>query len=362
MKNPNKIFSSAFNSQIEGDHLKAENLYRKLLKSNPEWEAKKTITFNLGLVSMSLNKYNEAIKYFNISNSLESTDENEWNKCLCYLNLKDWDNALKLFPSRYGNSRQPGTAVKFPKFPIHQINNAKESKNKNLLVLNEQGLGDEILFSTQLLKLDKIVNKALVQVSTDTIDLLNKIYKFKNIELVCFDSIPIEDVEKYDMYIGLGDVFISLYEIGESLSIDNGYIHPYTDKAGVCWSSNKKSPNASKRSIKSSVFKTIDLELVSLQYGKNCGKELGLEDYIPKNCLESWERMDGLDVVVTVDTLMAHIAGLKGIPTILLHDKHLDWRWKYRDSEDDRYSMFYPLVEIVDINDDINSIIKDIIG
>ena len=68
-----------------------------------------------------------------------------------------------------------------------------------------------------------------------------------------------------------------------------------------------------------------------------------------------------VDVVVTVDTLVAHLAGLKGIPTLLVINKHLDWRWKYREEEDKRYSMFYPMVEIVDVKDDLNKIIKELI-
>jgi tetratricopeptide (TPR) repeat protein len=362
MRDPNKLFMLAFNAQNEGNHHKAEKLYRRLLKMDPEWDAKKTITYNLGLVLMSLGKYAEAIKFFKKSNGFEFNDENQWNICLCYLNLGKWNKAMNLFPHRYGETRQQGTEVKFPKLPIQQIDDMYDAENKKLLVFNEQGLGDELLFSTQLKALDELVDYAKVQVSKDTIDLLNEIYEFKNLELSCFDSISVDEVEEFDCYTGLGSVFASLYQYGEAVNDQSFYKNPYTDKVGVCWATNRKSPNTHKRSIDPSILKQIDYELVSLQYGEGYGKELGLEDYVPDNCLESWNRMDQLDVVVTVDTLIAHMAGLKGIPTILLINKHLDWRWKYRDQEDDRYSMFYPMVEIVDVNEDLNEIVKEIVG
>lgn len=360
MSDPNKIFNKAYKLQNEGNHLKAESFYKKLLKMNPELEAMKTILYNLGLTLMSLSKYKEAITCFNKSNSIQYNDENTWSVCLCYLNLKEWEKAMSLYKSRYGDTRSSGTDVKFPKLPIQQIDNAKEAKGKKLLVLNEQGLGDELLFATQLLKLDEIVDKALVQVSKDTIDLINKQYSFNNIELTTFSSISKEDVEEYDMYIGLGSIFSSLYNLGESLTT-NEFKYNNSNKVGVCWSGNKNSPSAKARAIDSNTFKKIEKELISFQYGKNQGTELGLDDYIPENCLESWNRMDNIEVLVTVDTLMAHIAGLKGIPTILLTNGKTEWRWKYRDQEDERYSMFYPMVEIVNVKEDLNIIINDII-
>lgn len=355
---PNKIFKSAFESQNSDNHVKAEKLYKKLLKMNPEIDAKKTITYNLGLVYMSMYNYKDAIKYFNISDRIESSVETNWNKSISYFNLLEWDKAVNLFSNRYKSTSNNITSVSFPNFPIEQINDANLSVGKNLLVMNEQGLGDELLFTTQLIKLDKIVKSATVQVSESMIDLLNTIYKFDNIELVCFESISLEDVEKYDMFIGLGDVFMSLYNLGDSVTdfksndISNG-------KVGVCWMTNRKSPNTNKRSINPSIFKKINYDMVSLQYGN--GIDLGLDNFNPKNCLETWEKMDDLSVVVTVDTLVAHMAGLKGIPTLLVINEHLDWRWKYRDNDDNRYSMFYPNIEIISINDDINSIIEELI-
>lgn len=362
MNDPNVLFSKAYTAQVEGRHHKSEKLYKKLLKMSPEIDVKATILYNLGLLMMSMNRYADACEYFDQSNKLSYNDENTWNKCLSLLNLGKWENGMQIFSSRYGKTRNNSTAVSFPDLPLTLIEHAHDAVGSNVLVLNEQGLGDEILFSTQLEKLSRIAREVTVQVSKETYSLFKKIYKFDNVKFEIFDTIDVEDLYEYDVYISFGNVFSSLYEYGTSVTSNSYYQNPFNDKVGVCWMTNRKSPNSDKRSIDPSNLLFLGFEKVSLQYGEGCGDELGLEDFLPEDCLETWNKLDELDAVVTVDTLVAHLAGLKGIPTLLVINEHLDWRWKYRDPNDERYSMFYPMVEIVSIKDNFNSILKEIIG
>ena len=47
-------------------------------------------------------------------------------------------------------------------------------------------------------------------------------------------------------------------------------------------------------------------------------------------------------MLVTVDTAIVHIAGLKGVPTYLLVSENCDWRW----GSDESVSDWYPNLQI----------------
>lgn len=44
--------------------------------------------------------------------------------------------------------------------------------------------------------------------------------------------------------------------------------------------------------------------------------------------LDTAELAQGLDLVITVDTAIAHLAGSLGVPTAILLDSVPDWRWR----------------------------------
>ena len=70
-----------------------------------------------------------------------------------------------------------------------------------------------------------------------------------------------------------------------------------------------------------------------------------------------------LDLVITVDTYMAHLAGSLGVPTlVLLHKYGSDWRW-FLDRTD---SPFYSCVKVIrqsernKFDDMVNTIQKEL--
>jgi len=77
-----------------------------------------------------------------------------------------------------------------------------------------------------------------------------------------------------------------------------------------------------------------DLELFSLQLGEeaNASETLQMRGKIkqlPKggDWLETAEIVEQLDLVITVDTAMVHLAGSLGIPCLMLLNHICDWRW-----------------------------------
>jgi ADP-heptose:LPS heptosyltransferase len=70
----------------------------------------------------------------------------------------------------------------------------------------------------------------------------------------------------------------------------------------------------------------------------------GLDSLAPLlgNFSDSAYALSGMDLVITVDTALAHLAGALGIPTLLLVSYLPDWRWLL--GRDD--SPWYPTIRI----------------
>lgn len=127
-------------------------------------------------------------------------------------------------------------------------------------------------------------------------------------------------------------------------------------RIGIVWQGNPKAPSDRHSSVPLSLFSVIaalpEVRLFALQ--KGAGEEaqapfalerLGAELDNTADCfLDTAAAMMSLDLVVTVDTAVAHLAGALGRPTlILLHGRHSDWRWQ-QGRED---TLWYPSVRLV---------------
>lgn len=320
MLNPNYISELAYDYYLNSDYVNSLKLWKSLLKYNPDEKTKSSIYINIGLSYYSLEEYEKAIEYFKYSNSIVHNGSNDWHLSLCYLNLKNWELGKKYYNGRYRH--QSSTSVYFPNFPIPQFSKKEEFKDKNILVMNEQGLGDEIMFSSQLIKLSKIVKSATIKVSESLIDLFKEIYSnLDNIKFSSFDNISYEDIILYDGYLAFGDMFFELYEFGDNISLNLYDNNELNGGIGVCWNTNIKSPNAKLRSVDRRVITDKLDNWTSLQYG-----EYGFN---PNNFLDTYNKIMKLKKVITVDTSIAHLAGLIGIDTDLIINNHYDWRWKF---------------------------------
>lgn len=108
-----------------------------------------------------------------------------------------------------------------------------------------------------------------------------------------------------------------------------------TKRVGVIWAGNPHHSNDANRSCPIEVFRAFrDLpstQLVSVQVGKRAGEaaELGIEDLSPllTDYAETAGLLANLDMVLTVDTSVAHLAAAMGKPTWILLPCCADWRW-----------------------------------
>jgi len=123
-------------------------------------------------------------------------------------------------------------------------------------------------------------------------------------------------------------------------------------KVGIVWSGNPKLETDAVRSVglerMRPLFSIPGIEWVSLQKGKGAEQlKLGsqpVHDWMDdaNDLMDTAALMACLDLVITVDTSVVHLAGTMGRPTWLLNRYETDWRWLL-ERED---SPWYPTVRI----------------
>jgi hypothetical protein len=123
-------------------------------------------------------------------------------------------------------------------------------------------------------------------------------------------------------------------------------------KIGIAWHGAIGNPADSLRSVpheKLGLLSDIPgVTWVSLQFGDNdkiIGRAWLGERFVDgtegcKDVLDTAAVMRGLDLIITVDTLTAHLAGTLGIPTWVLHRYCREWRW----GDQGEASVWYPSV------------------
>jgi hypothetical protein len=109
-------------------------------------------------------------------------------------------------------------------------------------------------------------------------------------------------------------------------------------KVGLVWRGNPKHENDRSRSIPLALFKPLaaiaGARFFSLQVGAG-REELAVHPDFPivdlapgiRDFADTARLIAGLDLVVTVDTAVAHLAGAMGKPVWILLARGNDWRW-----------------------------------
>ena len=143
----------------------------KILKKRLNNKKDSNIYYNIGNFFYEIGKPHQAIYYFNKSKKLdENNKSNLWNLSLCALTL----GKLELGFSLYDNRWQKKTTTIEKKFTEIKIpNNLKEVENKNILISDEQGLGDTIQFSRFVIDMLEYTKNITFVVNPKLVDLLS---------------------------------------------------------------------------------------------------------------------------------------------------------------------------------------------
>ena len=306
----------------------------------------------LGDLFFYVKNYNESIKYYNLA---EQNPIILYNKSFAYLAQKQYKIGLELYENRFYNNychqTKLNARVDIP--GIEFWDGIKECSR--LLVVYEQGIGDNIQYYRFIIELsNKYPNMIIDYFCRDTVAHLFNNYN--NINIIDNVIIPLYN---YKLYIMSLPKILNITDKIEPNDVD--YININKEKLNY-W--NEKLSTFKKYKVgivyngllSSFIDKNIPLKyfkkLLELNVDLIClhkkeeqtdnininyfdiDKDKPFEDTI---CI-----LKNIDLLITIDTSIVHLAGVMNINTWLLLGYGSDWRWS---NTDDCY--WYKSVQLI---------------
>ena len=334
-----KIAENIDSNYIEFLHNKAEYLILKNQINEAEkiLDKHKDITkFLITLIRLYFNsgQNNKGNELLNKSRDLLKNNSDFFNFLgIRYLYEGNFDEGFKYYEFRKS---------KLTNF-FKEINewDGSNIKDKSIVVYNEQGLGDSIQFSKYLLPLSKISKKITFVVQENIKNLFRDL---KNINIKTYDECK---NQTFDFKISLGSLIKffykekinseeSLIEFNHKKKIELENKIDFSKKnIGLVWSGSFLGPNEPYRSIPLDCFRKI-LSLNANFYAlQNEVWDRDLEYFKSSNLIdcgnykldELSSLISKLDLVITCDTSLLHLASSLNIETWGILCLYPDWRW-----------------------------------
>jgi Tfp pilus assembly protein PilF len=322
-----------------GHRERAVELYRRGLRLRPAWREGEN---NLANVLCSLGRFDEAAEVF--KGALARLPENplaHWNVALMHLRKGDFKSGLPEYEWRH----------RVPELGLAPFNDAAplwvggDLMGRRILLHAEQGLGDTIQFIRYVPLVAARGGKVIVAVQRDLIDLLRQVDSAA--EWVAMDQpMPEHDVHcpLPSLMLAMGTELASVPRAARYLSADPALKGKWQArlatetrrKVGLVWAGGPKHPHDKLRSMQLEQLAALAhdrVALFSLQKGdaarQVASAQVPLTDWSGE--LNTWSDTAALvacmDIVVTVDTAVAHLAGAMGKPVWMLLPFVPDWRW-----------------------------------
>jgi len=350
------LFNLANIYSMEGDLKKGVELYKKVYKLTPR--DVKNLN-NLAIASSSLGEFRDADTYylkaleitpndpflhFNLGNNRRcqrnfeyakksfqraitlKADEVDFtlNLSFVHLMLCEFRDGFRLYEIRF--LKDDANIPVAPK----KINTQTIPKDKKLFIHHEQGFGDTIMFSRFL---------SLLENEYVFLPQKNLFPFFETSDLNAVDVVPSE--ESYD-------ISIPLLSMPYLLGIENISDIPCSpfkkvknseriERIGIFFSGNKEFKNAAKKAVPlkkiMEYIGDLGLEIYSFQIedGESIKDYPDIIDLGSKiaSFKDTLELIDRVDLVVSIDSAMAHLCGSVEKNCALLLHYDCDWRWGY---------------------------------
>ena len=311
---------------------------------------------NLGVINMELGLFEEATTAFRQALViLPDNFDAHWNLSLLTLQKGDFEAGWKGHEWRFHVQKDPHGELQIPRYDGSNL------KGKTVFVYGEQGVGEEIMFSSCLGDINVLAGHCILECDSRLVPLFSR--SFPTISVIpatgrdnsdlptglphvdfklALGSLPHYCRNFWDDFKGRGPWLIPCHDAVQK------WRRRYDDlgdglKVGIAWRGGIKTELSRMRSTRliqwQDVFSIPGVQFVNLQYGDCSGEIRELEEQYGTR-IHSWEDVDqlrdlddfaaqvaGLDLVITIDNTTAHMAGAVGRPVWCLLSCVSNWRW-----------------------------------
>ncbi len=323
----------AFNREAE-----AECALRAALALDPS--LKEAIS-NLAFLLIGADRVKEAEALCEAALERDPThDEARWALTLALLRQGDYARGWPL----YAQCEWEGPAkARFAEQLSAPMWRGEPLEGRSLLVCASEGLGDTLQFSRFLKPLAERGARPILACDRKLVGLLERVpgaaaVVDRDAPLPAFDLW----VEQMSLPWLLGTTLGAIPSPRGDIAADPARVEawrarlPAGRKFGIVWSGNPAHPNDARRSMQTSEIAPLlaapGWTLVSLQVGPRSGEIatlFGLPDHsiALADFQETAALVECLDLVIAVDTAVAHLAGALGKPVWVLLSATAEWRW-----------------------------------
>jgi hypothetical protein len=304
---------------------------------------------NMANALRDLQRHSEAMRYYEQALAFDASNADvHWNQSLCLLAMGDLERGWEEYEWRrkvkrlYDADRQFEAPLWLGREPL---------QGKTILLHAEQGLGDTIQFCRYASELAAMGARVVLEVQAPLVGVLAGLRGVDQLLARGSQAGP------YDYHCPLLSLPFALQTRLDTIPAAVPYLRPDPQLAhkwqqdmrdrqdtqnapglqvGIAWSGNTAYSNNHRRSI------SLETLLAAMPQGANCWslqKELSEEDqaligrtgrvrcFAQNDFVHTAAQISSMDVVISVDTSIAHLAAALGKPTWILLSSTPDWRW-----------------------------------
>jgi len=324
----------------------ARAYYEHALRLRPAYA---DAVYNMGIALAALGKYQKALRRYEQAMLLRPEHKStRFNIALTRLLLGDYAGAWKEWESRW-HSPQLASSVRNFSQPAWK---GESIAGKRILLFAEQGIGDTLQFVRYLPMVAARGGSIVLEVQPQLVTLLER--QSSKIDRMCIVARG-EELPAFDVHCPLMSLPAIFGTTLATIPQASGYLLAQRqdlveEKAGLhvglVWAGSPTHKRDRDRSVAlpklRPLFDVPGVHWFSLQKGVAANQlaafpeRAAMHDLAAcfKDYADTAAAIAGLDLVITVDTSVAHLAGAMGRPVwIMLHEQP-DWRWllKRKDS------------------------------